>query len=257
MQDTSRRIGEDTLDAAFTDGLEVSCDACNSTASTTGACESINVAASLVPDLGTRCLNMCATVGNVVELVGPHGVVEFLGVSLGLVVVVVRVLESDSRDRVDLGTEQSQKINLALGLCVGHVDDQLVALGAANVGETNASVSGGTLNNGSTRLEQATLFGIFDNVQSGAILDTASGVLELGLAQNVTSRLVGETLHADQRSVTNGCATEARGQPKQLLRTDVSCIEQDERRTVNEAIVCNALCFGDFNKVSRGGSGLD
>lgn len=113
-------------------------------------------------------------------------------------VVVLGVLESDSwatirlavaqrgeasedegltRDRVDLGTEHPQQVDLLLTLrladdernlsasdrrCaresdgrthIRHVDDTLVALCAADVSETDAGIAGGTLDNGSSRLD--------------------------------------------------------------------------------------------------------
>src|SRR5262245_56830438 len=112
MQHGSWRVGQERLDASARDVLEVSGRAGEGAGSTCGACESIDRAVRLVPDLGTCSLDVCAAIGCVVELVGPHGSAgsllsnEPLGVPLGLVVVVLRVVECDGGHRVHLGAEQ-------------------------------------------------------------------------------------------------------------------------------------------------------
>lgn len=57
----------------------------------------------------------------------PKEVAESLSVSVGLVVVSLVVVENNSRYRVDFGAERFCKINLALGLDVGHVNNDFVA----------------------------------------------------------------------------------------------------------------------------------
>jgi hypothetical protein len=88
-----------------------------------------------------------------------------------LVVVVLGVLESYRGYRADVCAEQAEKINLALRLCVGHVDDEVVALGAADVGEANAGVAGGSFYYGSAGLEKTAVLSILDNIESSAIFD--------------------------------------------------------------------------------------
>jgi hypothetical protein len=121
-------------------------------------------------------------ISGVVELVRPDGVVERVGIASGLMVVVLGVLESHGRHGTDVCAEQAEEINFALRLRVGHVDDQVIALGTADVCETNAGVSSGAFYYGSAGLEQAALFGILDDVECGTVFDGAAWVLKLGLA---------------------------------------------------------------------------
>lgn len=120
-----------------------------------------------------------------------------------LVVVVLWVVKSDCWNRVHLRTEETQKVNLALRLCVGHVDDQLVALGPADVCETNSGISCGPLHNCTARLQKTPLLRILDDEQRSPVLDTTSGVLKFSFTEDVAARLIGESLEANKRSVTN------------------------------------------------------
>lgn len=153
VKNTAWGIGNDALDAAVADGLEVSRDAGNGTSSTAGASKGIDVTTSLIPDLGAGGLDVGAAIGDVVELISPDSVVEALGVAASLVVVVLWVLKGDGRHGVDFGTEQSQEVNLALRLSVGHVDDQLVAPVATHVGKTDTSVASSALDDSTSRLQ--------------------------------------------------------------------------------------------------------
>ena len=107
MEHTSGRVCKEALDTAVADGLQVAGDASNGASGATGTGKSIDVAARLVPNLGTSRLDMRTAVGNVVKLVRPDGIVEALGVSLGLVVVVLGVVKGDSGHRIDLGSEEA------------------------------------------------------------------------------------------------------------------------------------------------------
>jgi hypothetical protein len=61
-----------------------------------GADESVKLTSvGLLPDLRAGREDMGASVGRVVKLVGPNGVFEGLGVTLGLVVVVLGVVKGD------------------------------------------------------------------------------------------------------------------------------------------------------------------
>ena len=148
---------------------------------------------------------MRLAVGGVVELVCPDGVVERLGVAFGLVVVVVWVLEGDGGDGADVGSQQAQQVDLALRLCVGHVDDQVVALGAADVGETDAGVASGAFNDGSAGLEETALLCVLHNVYGGAVLDRATGVEEFAFGVDVAldSEGFGDAVQAHERGVAD------------------------------------------------------
>ena len=73
------------------------------------------------------------------------------------------------------------------------------------MGETDARVASGALDDGAAGLKKTTFLGILDDVQSSAVLDAATRVLELGLAQDVAACLFGKALEADEGSVSNGC----------------------------------------------------
>lgn len=247
MQHRARGIRQERLDSPVRLLLQVPGHTSQSSSRARGASESIDLASSLVPDLGAGGLNVCLAIGDVVKLVCPHGVVQALGVPLCLVVVVLRVLEGDGRNGIDFSTQQSKQIDLALRLSVWHVDDQFVALGAAHVGKANASVAGGALDDGAARLQQALLLGILDDVESGAVLDGTTGILELGLSQNLTSRLLGETLQADERSLADSCGQASADNGLQTLAGS---------HTVNEAPLGDSLGLGDANGVLLGGLDL-
>lgn len=63
--------------------------------------------------------------------------------SFRLVVVVLWIVERDSRDGVDFCAEKSEEVDLALRLRIWHVDHELVAFGTADVCEANTGVSCG------------------------------------------------------------------------------------------------------------------
>lgn len=82
-------------------------------------------------------------------------------------------------------------------MSVGHVDDTIVSLGPADVGKTNTSVTGGTLDNGATRSDKTFLFGVLDKVKGSSILDGTTGGHELGLGKDIAARLLRETVESD------------------------------------------------------------
>lgn len=96
VQHTARRVRQVSLHSSVTLFRQVPRHASQGPAGTGGADESIQLATvSLVPDLRPSRGDVGTTVGSVVELVCPDGIVERFGVSAGLVVVVLRVVECD------------------------------------------------------------------------------------------------------------------------------------------------------------------
>jgi hypothetical protein len=69
--------------------------------------------------------------------------------------------------------------------------------------KANASVSCSSLDDGAAWLQQTEPLGVLDDIEGGAVFDAATGVLELGLAQDVASGFFGETLEADERGLAN------------------------------------------------------
>jgi hypothetical protein len=206
VQDRPRGVGEEALDAAVADVLEVAGYAGKRAAGTCCASESVDLATGLVPDLRASGLNVRLAVGGVVELVGPDGVVEALGVALGLVVVVLRVVEGDGGDGVDFSAEEPQQVNLALRLRVRHVDDEVVALGAAHMGKSDARVARCAFNDGATWTQQTGLLSVLDDKEGRAVLDAASGILEFGFPEDIAASLLGDLLETNQ-----GCLADCWG----------------------------------------------
>ena len=97
VQHRSGRIGEPSLDTAVGLLRKVAGDTGQRTACAGRANECIEFAAvGLFPDFRAGGEDMRIAVGGVVELVGPYGVVERVGVPLRLVVVVLRVVKCHS-----------------------------------------------------------------------------------------------------------------------------------------------------------------
>ena len=107
MQHTPRRIGQERLHAAVRHRFQIPGHAGQRTAGAGGAGKSVDGAVRLGPDLWAGRLDMGAAIGHVIELVGPHGIVDALGMSLGLMIVVLWILVRYGGDRVDFGAEQT------------------------------------------------------------------------------------------------------------------------------------------------------
>lgn len=103
VQNTAGRISQKDLCLSVRLFLQEPSNSGKSTTSTGGASETIDLTLQLLPDLGSSGLDMGLTIGRVVELVSPDGVVESLGVAGGLVVVVLRVVKGHGGDWVHLG----------------------------------------------------------------------------------------------------------------------------------------------------------
>lgn len=147
---------------------------------------------------------MGLSVVEVVELVGPVRVVQALCMSSGLVVEVLRVVKRDDGHRVDLCAKQTQRLHLGGTLGVWHVDDALVALGPADVCEPDTGVTRRALDDGAARLDEASLFGHFDEEEGSPVLHGPAGVHPLGLAVDVSLGELRESFELDQRGVSHG-----------------------------------------------------
>ena len=86
---------------------------------------------------------------------------------------------------------------------VRHHQNQLVALDGRHHRQADASVAGGRLDDGGTRLQLPAGLGRFDHGQRDAVLDRAARVAALGLDPDLR---VGteQALHADMGRVANG-----------------------------------------------------
>ena len=104
VQHTTRRVGQPALHPALALLLQVPRHTRQRPARARRADERVELAAvCLLPYFRTRREDVGAAVRLVVELVRPDGVVERVGVSLCLVVVVLRVVECDRWYELSLG----------------------------------------------------------------------------------------------------------------------------------------------------------
>ena len=103
VQNTAWRICQVDLRLALRFFLQEPSDSSQGTSSTCRASEAIYLTIQLLPDLRSCCFNMGLAIRSVVELVGPDRVLDRLCVTSCLMVIVLRVVECHSRDRVHLG----------------------------------------------------------------------------------------------------------------------------------------------------------
>ena len=116
MQHTPRRISQPNLRLPTALLLEELTHTRQCPTRPRSACETVQGSPSLLPDLRTGGFVVRPGVCDVIELVRPHRVGEFLREFLRLVVVVPRVFVRYRWDRVDFGTEHFQEIDLFLTL---------------------------------------------------------------------------------------------------------------------------------------------
>lgn len=82
--------------------------------------------------------------------------------------------------------------------------------------QANAGVSGRAFNDCSAWSQQSLFLGVFDDVECSSVLHTATGVLELGFAQDVAPSFLGKALKPDQWRIANRYDNEHR-QPVTIL----------------------------------------
>lgn len=78
-------------------------------------------------------------------------------------------------------------------LCDWHVDGELVASTPADVPSTT----------GPAGFQEAAPFGVFDNIERGAVFDAATGVLELGFSEDGARGIGGEGVEFYEGSVAD------------------------------------------------------
>ena len=158
----------------------------------------------LLPDLRTGGVEMGAAVGQVVELVGPHGPRRFGGDTARKPHVVVGVAVRHRRHRAHLGAEAAQQADLLGRLGVGDHDQGPVAAGVAEVGEANTGVASGAFHHRASRLQQPLLLRLQQDAQGRPVLDRPPRIHELGLAEDLAARLLAQGIEPDQGRVANG-----------------------------------------------------
>ena len=157
-----------------------------------------------MPDLGAGAVEVGAAVGQVVELIGPHGARGFLSDAAGEAHVVVGVAVGHRRHGAHVSPEAAQQADLLGRLGFGDHDQGPVTAGIAQVGETDAGVASGALHHRAAGLEQALLFRFLKDSQGSAVFHRATGIHEFGLAENLAAGGLTEGMEPDQRRVANG-----------------------------------------------------
>ncbi len=147
---------------------------------------------------------MSLAVGDVVELVRPHAVLQRFGEAAGLFLVVHRVGIGHGGNESHLGAQRAQQIDLFLGLGVRHVDDAAVTTGVADVREPDPGIAGRALDDNAAGAQRAALLVLADHPERGAILDRSARVQELGLAQDLAAGFGRQPLEPDERRVAHG-----------------------------------------------------
>ncbi len=72
------------------------------------------------------------------------------------------------------------------------------------MGEADSGVAGGALDDRASRLDEAALFGVLDDVEGSAVLDASSWFHELGLAEHLAAGLGADLVETDERRVADG-----------------------------------------------------
>src|SRR5208283_5043736 len=188
--------------------LERDADAGERAAGADRAGKAIDLAVSLLPDLGAGRLIMPAPVGEVVELVGPDGTIglirrDFLGELAGIARVVHRVGVRDRGDEAQIDAAQPQHVLLFLALRLGHHNDGAVAARVAHQRQADAGVSRGPFDDDAARTQPALLLGILDDKERRPILDRAAGIEELGFAEDRAPGLLRGAPQLDQWRVAD------------------------------------------------------
>lgn len=184
--------------------LQVAGDAGQGAASAGSAGESVDAAMRVVPDFWAGCCVVCLAVGEIVELLGPDGVGQFLCEAAGDFLVIVVVGVGDGFDGAHFGAKGAQDGEFFLGLGFGDDDHAFVAACGAQVGQADAGVAGGAFDDGAAGFQAAGALGVEDDGEGGAVFDGAAGVHELGFGQDFAAGLGRETGEADQGSMADG-----------------------------------------------------
>ena len=104
---------------------------------------------------------------------------------------MLRVPVGHGGDQSHFRAVRAQRLDLRGALVVGHHDHGPMAECAAHHCKTDAGISCGALHDHSARAQLPELPGREDHAERGAVFHGASGVQELGLAEDLASRQPG------------------------------------------------------------------
>jgi len=116
VQYTARRVRQPHLRLAIALLLEILAGTGQSATCSRRAYKSVDLPLHLFPYFRTSGDIMGVGIRRIVELVCPDRVLQLLCKLFGLVVVILGILERDSRHGVDLGPKHPQEVNLLLAL---------------------------------------------------------------------------------------------------------------------------------------------
>ena len=123
-----------------------------------GTDKAVNLAASLLPNLGTRGFDMGGAVGQIVELVGPNRPVGFgarqrLGQAARIAHVIVGVFIGHSRNLHQFRARQTDHVFLFLGLGFGNDDDGAKAHACPHQSQANPRIARRPFDNRAARFQ--------------------------------------------------------------------------------------------------------
>ena len=141
-------------------------------------------------------------------MIGPDravrlGLGELGGEPAGIAHEIVRVRIGRRRHFDELGTGEAQHVLLFLALGLGDHDHRLEAHRGPDQREPDAGIASRALDDGPARLQLAARDGVADDEQRGAILDRLARVHELGLAEDVAARRLGDGLEPHEGGIAD------------------------------------------------------
>ncbi len=201
-QDRADRIGQDHLGLGRVLG-EVAAEPGQGAARAHADHHGVDVAIHLGQDLGAGGGLVRQRVRRVGELVHIDRVGGVGGQPLGDVLVVFRVaLANVGAGQAHVHAQAAQVLDLLARHLVGHHQDQPVALEDAHLGQAQAGVAGGGLDDGAAGLQPAVLLGRLDHGERDAVLDRAARVHVLQLEEQLARPGV-EALQFQHRRVAD------------------------------------------------------
>ncbi|MNT46401.1 hypothetical protein D3C72_1830390 [compost metagenome] len=108
--------------------------------------------------------------------------------------------------RIDLdqtGAVQANRALLLVRLAARHDDDDRVAQGRPDQGQTDAGVARRALDNDAAGLQRAGRPRLADDAERSAVLDRPADIHELGLAEDLAARQLRRALQAHQRRIAD------------------------------------------------------
>ena len=165
--------------------------------------EHVDGAIGVVPDFGAGGLLVDGRIGGILELLGQE---IFLGVGGGDVLGArdgaFHAFGAGGENQVGAQSGQHAAAFDAHGL--RHGEGELVAARGGDIGQGDAGVAAGGLDDFDAGLEQAALFGIPDHGGADAALDGVGGVAAFDLGQDGGLGALRDAVQSHQRGVADG-----------------------------------------------------